>query len=226
MALVRKKDHSWRLCIHYRGLNAVTRKDAILLPRIDDSLDALAGSMYFSTLDLVSGYWQVPLDKDAQAKSAFVMRGGLWQWKVLPFGLTSAPAMFERLMEKALKGLQWQTLLFYLDDAIVFSKDFESHLERLGEACQRFRSAQLKLRPEKCQLFQREVHYLGHVVNQHGIATDPAKISAAKDWKTPRCTQEVKSFLGFVGYYRRFCPDFAMIARPLNVLSSKETKFQ
>ena len=102
----------------------------------------------------------------------------------------------------------------------------ESHLERLGEVCQRFRSVQLKLRPEKCQLFQREVHYLGHVVSQHGIATDPAKISAVKDWKTLRCTQEVKSFLGFVGYYRRFCPDFATIARPLNILSSKETKFQ
>ena len=131
--------------------------------------------MYFSTLDLVSGYWQVPLDRDAREKSAFVTRGGLWQWKVLPFGLTSAPATFERLMEKVLKGLQWQTLLLYLDDVIVFSKDFESHLERLAEVCQRFRSAQLKLRPEKCQLFQREVHYLGHVVSRHGVATDPAR---------------------------------------------------
>ena len=226
VVLVRKKDQSWRLCVDYRRLNAATRKDAYPLPRIDDSLDALAGSMYFSTLDLVSGYWQVPLDQDAREKSAFVTRGGLWQWKVLPFGLTSAPATFERLMEKVLKGLQWQTLLLYLDDVIVFSKDFESHLERLAEVCQRFRSAQLKLRPEKCQLFQREVHYLGHVVSQHGVATDPAKIAAVQDWKTPRCTQEVKSFLGFVGYYRRFCPDFATIARPLNVLSSKEVRFQ
>ena len=127
-------------------------------------------------------------------------------------------------MEKVLKGLQWQTLLLYLDDVIVFSKDFESHLERLAEVCQRFRSAQLK--PEKCQLFQREVHYLGHVVSRHGVATDPAKIKAVQSWKPPRCTQEVKSFLGFVGYYRRFCLDFATIARPLNVLSSKEAKFQ
>ena len=99
-------------------------------------------------------------------------------------------------------------------------------MERLEEVCQRFRSAQLKLRPEKCQLFQREVHYLGHVISQHSIATDPTKISAVKNWKTPQCTQEVKSFMGFVGYYRRFCSDFATIARPLNVLSSKETKFQ
>ena len=104
--LVRKKDPSWRLCIDYRRLNAVTRKDAYPLPRIDESLDALAGSMYFSTLDLVSGYWQVPLDQDAREKSAFMTGGGLWQWKVLPFGLALAPATFERLMEKVLKGHQ------------------------------------------------------------------------------------------------------------------------
>ena len=137
MVLVRKKDHSWRLCIDYRRLNAVTRKDAYPLPRIDDSLDALVGSMYFSTIDLVSEYWQVPLDQDAKEKSAFVTRGGLWQWKVLPFGLTSAPATFERLMEKVLKALQWQTLLLYLDDVIVFFNYFET----LAEVCQRFRSA-------------------------------------------------------------------------------------
>ena len=144
---------------------------------------------------------------------------------MLLFDLTSAPATFERLMEKVLKGLQWQTFLLYLDNVIVFSKDFESHLEWLAEVRQRFRSARLKLRYEKCQLFQRMVHYLGHVVSRHGIATGSAKISAVKEWKTPRCTPEVKFFLGFVGYYRRFCPDFATIVRLLNVFSSKETKF-
>ena len=154
------------------------------------------------------------------------MRGGLWQWSVLLFVLTSAPATFERLMEKVLKGLQWQTLLLYLDDVIVFSKNFESHLKRLAEVCQRFRLARLKLRSEKCQLFEREVHYMGHMVSRHGIATNLANISAVKDWKTPQCTQKVKFFLGFVGYYRRVCPNFATIARPLNVLSSKETKLQ
>ena len=181
--LVCKKDRSWQLCIDYRRLNAVTRKDAYSLPKIDDSLDALAGSMYLCTLDLVSGYWQVPLDQDAREKSAFVTQGELWKLKVLPFGLTSAPAAFERLMEKVLKGLQWQNLLLYLDDVFIFSKDFESHLERLCKVSQRFRSARLKLQPKKCQLFQREVHYLCHMVSQHGIATDPAKISAVKEEK-------------------------------------------
>ena len=226
VVLVRKKDQSWRLCVDYRRLNAVTRKDAYPLPRIDDSLDALTGSVYFSTLDLVSGYWQVPLDEEAQNRSAFVTRGGLWRWKVLPFGLTSAPATFERLMERVLKGLQWQTLLLYLDDIIVFSKDFSSHLTRLEEVFQRFRAAGLKLKPTKCRLFQEEVSYLGHIVSKSGVATDPEKVEAVRSWPSPKCLQEVRSFLGFVGYYRRFCPDFATIARPLNLLTSKETPFK
>ena len=129
-------------------------------------------------------------------------------------------------MERVLKGLQWRTLLLYLDDIIVFSKDFHSHLERLEEVFQRFRAARLKLKPSKCQLFQREVSYLGHVVSQDGVATDPEKVEAVRKWASPKCVQEVRSFLGFVGYYRRFCPDFATISRPLNLLTNKETKFK
>ena len=211
VVLVRKKDQSWRLCVDYRRLNSVTRKDAYPLPRIDDSLDALTGSAYFSTLDLLSGYWQVPLDAEAQEKAAFVTRGGLWTWKVLPFGLTSAPATFERLMEQVLKGLQWKTLLLYLDDVIVYSPDIDSHLDRLAEVLDRFRAAGLKLKPAKCELLQQQVKYLGHVVSAQGVATDPEKVEAVKDWKTPTCVSEVRAFLGFVGYYRRFIPDFATV---------------
>jgi hypothetical protein len=178
VVLVRKKDQSWRLCVDYRRLNAVTKKDAYPLPRIDDSLDALTGSVLFSTLDLLSGYWQVPLDKDAQDKAAFVTRGGLWTWKVLPFGLTSAPATFERLMERVLKGLQWKTLPLYLDDVVVFSPDLGSHVDWLGEVLQRFREAHLKLKPSKCALFQSKVKYLGHIVNAHRVSTDPEKVQS------------------------------------------------
>ena len=131
VVLVRKKDGAWRFCVDYRKLNAVTQYDAYPLPRIDESLDALSGSQFFSTLDLVAGYWQVPLSEDAREKSTFTTRNGLRRWKVLPFGLTSGPATFQRLMEKGLQGMHWRTLLLYLDDVIVISPDFESHLERL-----------------------------------------------------------------------------------------------
>ena len=185
VVLVRKKDQTWRLCIDYRLINAATVRDAYPLPRIDDSLDSLVGSSYFSTLDLLAGYWQVPLDDDAREKSAFVTRGGLWRWKVLPFGLTSAPASFERLMEHVLRGLQWKTLLLYLDDVIVFSNGFDSHIERLEEILCRFREANLKLKPSKCELFQTSVAFLGHIVSKDGVATDPKKVEAIRQWPTP-----------------------------------------
>ena len=226
VVLVRKKDNNWRLCVDYRQLNAVTRKGAYPLPSIDDSLDALAGSVYFSTLDLLSGYWQVPMDEDAQEKSAFVTRGGLWKWKVLPFGLTSAPATFERLMEQVLKGLQWKSLLLYLDDIIVFSADFETHLARLKVVLERFKGANLKLKPSKCELLQKEVKFLGHVVNSEGVSTDPDKVKAVREWKTPKCSDETRSFLGFVGYYRKFCPDYATAAKPLNRIAAKGATFK
>ena len=174
------KDLSWRFCVDYRKLNAVTLQDAYPLPRIDESLNALAGSRYFSTLDLTSGYWQVPLDADAQEKSTFATRSGLWKWKVLPFGLTSTPATFQRLMEQVLHGLHWKTLLLYLDDVIVISPDFDSHLQRLEEVYSRLQDAGVKLKPAKCELLQDEVHYLGHVVSAEGVATDATKVEAIK----------------------------------------------
>ena len=167
----------------------------------------------------------MPLDEEAQEKSAFVTRGGLWKWKVLPFGVTSGPSTFERLMEKALSGLQWKILLLYLDDVIVFSTDFESHLQRLGVVLERLRSAQLKLKPSKCSLLQKEVKYLGHVVSQHGVSTDPDKTAAVREWKVPQCQTELRTFLGFVGYYRRFCSEFATIAKPLHRLTAKGATF-
>jgi len=145
--------------VDYRKLNSVTIQDDYPLPQIDESLDALAGSKYFSTLDLLSGYWQAPLSPDAQEKAAFITKDGLWKWKVLPFGLTSAPATFQRFMEQVFIRLHWKTLLVYLDDIIIISPDFPTHVSRLREVLERLRCASLKLKLSKCALLQPEIKY-------------------------------------------------------------------
>ena len=184
VVLVRKKDGTKRFCVDYRRLNSVTIKDAYPIPRIDDSLDTLSGSRWFSTLDLASGYWQVELDDEAKQKAAFVVRGGLY------------PLTFERLMEWVLAGLHWETLLVYLDDVIVFARTVEEELDRLEKMFQRLRKAGLKLKPKKCELFKQSVLYLGHVVSGDGVTTDPEKIRAVEEWPTPKTRKEVQSFLG------------------------------
>ena len=227
IVLTTKKDGTTRCCVDFRRLNKVTRKDAYPLPRIDDSLDSLSGSEWFSTLDLTSGYWQVEVAPEDRHKTAFTAGpgSGLYQFNTMPFGLCNAPATFERLMERVLAGLQWQTCLVYLDDIIIFSKTFEDHLERMGTIFERLSGAGLKLKPKKCHLFQEKVLYLGHVVTKEGISTDPTKVDRVKDWPIPHSVKETRSFLGLCGYYRRFVKDFSKIASPLHRLTQKDSKF-
>ena len=226
IVLVTKKDGSRRFCVDYRKLNSVTVKDSYPIPRIDESLDSLTGAKWFSTLDLSSGYWQVELDQDAKEKSAFVVRGGLYQWTVMPFGLCNAPSTFERLMENIMTGLQWEVLLIYLDDIIVFGKTVEEEIQRLRLVFQRLREANLKLKPKKCALFQKSVLYLGHVVSEAGITTDPEKIQVVREWPTPKCLREVRSFIGLTSYYRRYVKGYSDIARPLQALTEKSRIFR
>ena len=225
VVLVKKKSGETRFCIDYRKLNAISVKDAYPLPRIDDCLDALAGAKCFSTLDLASGYWQVGMTEEAKLKSAFVTNGGLFQWKVMPFGLCNAPSTFERLMEKVLTGLTWQICLVYLDDVIVYSKTVDEHINRLNTIMQKFILAGLKLKPKKCFLFRTKVHFLGHVVSSEGVSTDPEKVEAIQNWKVPHDLTDVRSFLGLCSYYRRFVPKFSEVAKPLTKLTEKDQPF-
>ena len=219
VVIARKKDGSIRFCIDYRKLNQRTVKDAYAIPRVDDTLQLLAGAKYFSTLDLKSGYWQVEVKEADKAKTTFQVGSlGFYECNRMPFGLCNAPATFQRLMERCMGDLNLRDCLIYLDDIIIFSTTFEEHLERLQAVFARLQDHNLKLKPVKCNLFRRKVSYLGHVVSEAGIHTDPNKIDAIQNWPVPNSVREVRRFLGFAGYYRRFIKGFASIVRPLNDL--------
>lgn len=218
IVLVWKKTGAWRFCVDYRKLNHVTKRDAFPLPRVEDSLTSLTRAAWYSTLDLASGYWQVQVDEGDREKTAFTTPFGLFEWERMPFGLCNAPATFQWLMQRCLGGQLMDTTLVYLDDVIVYSPDFESHLRHLEQVFQSLERYGLKLQPEKWQLLRKEVKFLGHRVSAAGIAVDPEKVSAVQEWAAPRTVHQVRSFLGFVGYYRRFIKDFAKIAKPLNQL--------
>ena len=223
--MVKKKDGTIRFCVDFRKLNAVTIKDSFPLPRIDNILDCLKGNSWFCTIDLKSGYWQVSLDPKDREKTAFSVGNGLWQFTVMPFGLCNAPATFERLMEKVLKGLISKVCFVYLDDVIVFGKNFEEMLCNLKEVFCRLKNANLKVNPSKCNFLKKEVKYLGHVISAEGVATDPEKISSVRDWPLPKNRKQVRSFLGFCSYYRKFVKGFAIVAKPLYNLTEENRKF-
>ena len=178
--MLKKKDGSTRFCVDYRRLNDLTVKDAYPLPRIDDSLEQLAGNKWFSTLDLCSGYWQVEVEESDRPKTAFATRRGLFQFRKMPFGLACAPETFKRLMERVLAGLQWNICLVYLDDIIVVGRNFEEMLTNLRQVFDRLIDAGLKLKPKKCSLFAKSVSFLGHVISENDVAMDQQKVEVIK----------------------------------------------
>ena len=225
VVLVQKKDGSTRFCIDYRKVTDATKKDAYPLPRIDATLDTLNGSRWFTTLDVLSGYWQVKVSKADCPKTAFCTTEGLFQFQVMSFGLCNAPATFQRLMDLVLAGVQWSECLVYLDDVIMLGRTFEEHLCNIRSVFERFRQSGLRLKLSKCHFFQRQVQYLGHIISREGLATDPAKTDKVLKWPTPMSKHETQQFLGLASYYRRFVKDFAHIARPLHRLTERNTAF-
>ncbi|CAG2236597.1 unnamed protein product [Mytilus edulis] len=194
-------------------------------PKPDDTFEALSGSSWFHVVDMQTGYWQIRMDKTDQHKTAFATHRGLFEFKVMPMGLANSAATFERLVEMVLGNLNWKKCLCYLDDIIIFGRDFETALQNLKEVFQRLKMANLKLKAKKCHLFQSKVTYLGHVVSAQGIECDPKKIEDVKNWTVPKNVKNIKSFLGFTGYYRKFIPHFSEVAAPLNRLTRKGVKF-
>ena len=226
IVLVKKKSGSIRACVDYRRINSITRKDAYPIPRAQDCLDALSGSEVFSTVDMTSGFYQVPIREEDIPKTAFITKHGLYEYTVMAMGLSNSPSMFQRIMELAMRGLQWIACLIYLDDVIIFGRNFEEHANRLRSVLDRIRKAGLKLKPEKCELFQLQVRFLGHIVSAAGIKPDPANLSKVKGWKVPTTVSEVRQFLGLCSYYRRFVKGFSALARPMVELTKKDAELK
>lgn len=207
------------MCIDYRLLNSRTIPDQYTMPRIDDVLDCLTGSKWFSVLDLRSGYYQVEMSEEHKEKTAFLCPLGFFQFERMPQGITGAPATFQRLMEKAVGDMNLLQVLVYLDDLIVFGKTLEEHEQRLLKVLDRLEEFGLKLSIDKCLLCQPQVKFLGHIVSASGVATDSEKVSAVTHWKKPVDLKSLQSFLGFCGYYRRFIQNYSAIVRPLTELT-------
>ena len=220
IVLVKKTDGSWRFCNDFRKLNEISLCDAYPMPRIDELIERLGPARFISTLDLTRGYWQVPLTPQAKEKTAFATPDGLYQYKVLPFGVHGAPATFQRLMDRVLRPHQ-QYAAAYLDDIVIHSETWEDHGPRVEAVLQALREAGLTANPTKCHLGVEEANYLGHVVGRGCIRPQARKVESIGTWPQPSTKRQVRTFLGLVGYYRQFIQDFATRAAPLHDLTKK-----
>ncbi|KAA0051719.1 pol protein [Cucumis melo var. makuwa] len=222
---VKKKDGSMRLCIDYRELNKVTVKNCYPLPRIDDLFDQLQGATVFSKIDLRSGYHQLRFRDSDIPKTAFRLRYGHYEFIVMSFGLTNAPAVFMDLMNRVFKDFLDSFVIVFIDDILIYSKTEAEHEEHLHQVLETLRANKLYAKFSKCEFWLRKVTFLGHVVSSEGVSVDPAKIEAVTNWPRPSTVSEIRSFLGLAGYYRRFVEDFSRIASPLTQLTREGTPF-
>ena len=223
---VKKKDGNLRLCINYMQLNRVTIRNQYPLPRIDELFDQLQGSRVYSKIDLRSGYHQLRVRENDVSKTAFRKRYGHYEFLVIPFGLTNAPAAFMDLMNMVFSPYLDKFVIVFIDDILVYSGNLEEHAEHLRIVLQILRERQLYAKFSKCQFWLDKVAFLGHVILAEGISVDPQKIEAIVNWKPPTNVSKVRSFLGLAGYYRKFVEGFWKIAIPLTNLLNKDQKFE
>ncbi|WVZ89946.1 hypothetical protein U9M48_036291, partial [Paspalum notatum var. saurae] len=223
---VEKKDQGGkRLCLDYRPLNAVTVKNKYPIPHIDILFDQLAGAKVFSKIDLRSGYYQIKIGKEDIPKTAFSTRYGLYEYLVMSFGLTNAPAFFTYMMNSVFMNELDKFVVVFIDDILIYSKDEKEHEEHLRIVLARLREHKLYAKFSKCAFWLKEVGFLGHVLSEKGVAVDPSKVEAVLNWKQPESVTGIRSFLGLAGYYRRFIKDFSKIAKPMTSLTKKNVKF-
>ncbi|KAG0736417.1 hypothetical protein G6F23_010961 [Rhizopus arrhizus] len=223
VVMIKKHDESWRFCVDFRKLNAVTIKDKFPIGNLNEVLDKLHGCKYLSTIDLKSGFWQIPMDPRDAHKTAFIANGALYQFKVLPFGCVTGPNSFSRFMHGVIQNLP--RVMVYLDDVICFSRTKEEHEQDLRALLQRLSEYNLKISVKKCRFFKKEVKYLGFIVSSNGIRSDPEKIEAIKEWPTPTTVKALQRFLGFCAFYHRFIKNLSQTAAPMYALLRKDAPF-
>jgi hypothetical protein len=222
---VKKKDGSMRMSVDYCALNEVTVKNKYPLPRIDDLFDQLKGAKYFSKIDLRLGYHQLKIKASDILKTAFVTRYGQYEFTVMSFGLTNAPAYFMNLMNKVFMEELDKFVVVFIDNILIYSKTVEEHEQHLRVVLEKLRAHKLYAKFSKCEFWLEKVAFLGHILTAEGVEVDPEKVEAVSNWQQPTNVSEIRSFLGLAGYYRRFIEGFSKIARPMIELLKKEKKF-
>jgi hypothetical protein len=222
---VKNKDGSMRMCVDYRPLNVVTIKNKYPLPRIDVLFDQLVGAKVFSKIDLRSGYHQIKIRASDIPKTAFSTQYGLYEFLVMSFGLTNAPAYFMYLMNSVFMNELDKFVVVFIDDILIYSKSKAEHTKHLRIVLQRLRDHKLYAKFSKCEFWLDRVKFLGHTISKEGISVDPSKAQEVMDWKPPKSVHQIRTFLGLAVFYRRFIPDFSRIAKPMTELLKKGVKF-